>query len=703
MITKIIKRDGREVPFNIEKITNAIYKAAQAIGGKDYNTALKLSEMVADRLDEIYKGRVPTVEQVQDCVEKVLVETGHARTAKEYILYRAQRTRVREMNTRLMKLYERLTFKDEKEPPEFSANGTLYRYGAEGAKQFYEMFVIDPNFVRANDSGNFYLDHCEAYGLTTQSCQIDLERLFANGFSSGKTAIREPMGVASACALCALALQLNQNDQHGPQSIPNFDFAVANAVRKTYRRIFRQELTKAADLISDLKPEVSVSDLVLQAEQETGLCAAIEFPPEYLDALYAKLLTVFDQKTAEKLVAHARTWAFTHTDRSLCQALDAMFSELNTASTRGGAGLPDTAIQYGTDTSPEGRLVIKNALALTERGLGNGEDALWPKQFFKCKNRVNTRADDPNYDLYELACKTAQKRGAPYFIFLDAPCNARGYRPGAPESEAGYFSDGSRVLEDRAAPDQPSVPGRGVLSSTFLNLPRIAIRAQKNQDVFFDELDRKLDMIFEQLSERLKLQGDKRACEFPFLMGNGVWMGANELDETDQIAGILRHGTLAVGFVGLAEALVSLVGAHHGASDDAQSLGLEIVAHLRRRCDQISEKQSLNFVLTGVDSPTAARRFAETDRELYGEIPGVTDKARYTASFCVPDAENTDAKSLIALSAPYHELSNGGHCTVIDPRNESVQKVLEAARVSGLACAAIAANRITAEDKDDGR
>ncbi len=676
LITKIIKRDGRQVAFNIEKITNAIYKAAQAVGGKDYNTALKLSEMVADRLDESYKGTIPTVEQVQDCVEKVLVETGHARTAKEYILYRAQRTRVREMNTRLMKTYEDLTFKSAKNSDMKRENanidgdtamGTMLKYGSEGAKQFYSMYVLDPMFAKAHESGDIHIHDLDFYGFTTTCCQIDLTKLFSGGFSTGHGYLREPSDIQSYSALACIAIQANQNDQHGGQSIPNFDYAMVPGVKKTYRRHFRQNLIKAAELVvQEPNAGTLIPDLILKAEEKSGRCATLEMNEEFQSALYGEMITHYPPEKVLQILAFTRKFASSETDRSTYQAMEALIHNLNTMHSRAGAQIPFSSINYGTDTTPEGRLLIRNLLLVTERGLGNGETPIFPIQIFKVKDGVSANPGDPNYDLFKLACKVSAKRLFPNFSFLDAPFNAQYYKEGKPETEIAYMGCRTRVIGNYFDPDREIVNGRGNLSFTSINLPRLALKANKNQDVFFDDLDRKMELVFEQLLERLKLQSDRFVYNFPFLMGQGIWIDSEKLSYYDRVEEVLKHGTLTVGFIGLAEALVALTGKHHGESEEAQSLGLEIIAHMRKLCDEKTRKYGLNFSLIATPAEGLSGRFVRLDRELFGAVPNVCDRDYYTNSFHVPVYFPISARRKIEIEAPYHELTNGGHITYVE-------------------------------------
>jgi len=673
MITKIIKRDGREMPFNIEKITNAIFKAAQSVGGKDYAEAMKLSELVAKKLDEQYKESVPTVEQVQDTVEKVLVETGHARTAKAYILYRSQRTRAREMNTRLMKTYENLTFKSSKDNDLKRENanidgdtamGTMLKYGSEGAKQFYEMYLLNPDHAKAHNDGDIHIHDLDFYGFTTTCCQIDLKKLFAKGFSTGHGHLREPSDIQSYSALACIAIQSNQNDQHGGQSIPNFDFDMSDGVRKTYKKLFKSNLIKAADAFLD-KGSDEIESILTSLEKEKGLVPSLSNGDKFLSVLVSALEEKF-AGFGKKLVDFALKYANKEIDRATYQAMEALIHNLNTMHSRAGAQIPFSSINYGLDTSAEGRLVVKNLLLATERGLGNGETPIFPIQIFKVKEGVNFNPEDPSYDLFKLSCRVSAKRLFPNFSFMDAPFNAQYFKADDINTHIAYMGCRTRVAGNYYDPSREIVTGRGNLSFTSINLPRIAIKANKNLDVFFEDLDRKIDLVISQLLSRFRLQCDKTVKNFPFLMGQGIWLDSEKLKTGDKIAEVLKHGTLTVGFIGLAETLVALTGKHHGESNESQNLGLEIVSHMRARTDEATKKYGLNFSLIATPAEGLSGRFVRMDKKLFGPLPGICDRDYYTNSFHIPVYYPISAIKKIRLEAPYHELTNGGHISYVE-------------------------------------
>ena len=705
MIAQIIKRDGRQSAFELDKITNAIFQAAQASGGHDYQMAEALARQVEQNLEQALSGENPTVEQIQDEVERVLVETGHARTAKRYILYRNERTRVREMNTRLMKVYEDLTFKSslENNVKRENANidgdtamGTMLKYGSEGAKQFYEMFILDPEHARAHREGDIHIHDLDFLTLTTTCCQIDLLKLFQGGFSTGHGFLREPNDIRSYSALACIALQSNQNDQHGGQSIPNFDYSMAPGVKKTFRRAFTDNLTKAIEIYLEQEDgELLSKSIVKNAERETGEIAAFADGNGFDEAVERLLCDHTDERTAAKIMRFTRKYAVKETRRNTYQAMEALVHNLNTMHSRAGAQVPFTSLNYGTDTSPEGRLVMECLMKATEAGLGNGETSIFPIHIFKVKEGINYNPGEPNYDLFKLAMRVSAKRMFPNFSFLDAPFNAQYYKPGHPETEATYMGCRTRVVGNVFDPTREIVNGRGNLSFTSINLPRIAILSKGDIDWFFEDLDRKIDLVIDQLLARLRIQSQKKVRNYPFLMGQGVWIDSEKLGPDDSVGEVLGHGSLTCGFIGLAETLKALIGVHHGESNEAQELGLKIVSHMRERMDQAAQQYHLNFTLIATPAEGLSGRFVRMDRARFGEIPGVTDREYYTNSFHVPVYYPISAFEKIRREAPYHALTNGGHISYIeldgDPTQnlEAFETVVRAMKEAGMGYGAI--------------
>lgn len=699
-IKQIIKRDGRTVDFNIEKITEAIYKAAQVLGGRDRDMAQYLARQVELYLIEICHNEIPTVEQIQDAVEKVLIENGHARTAKEYILYRAERTRVRDMNTRLMKIYEDLTFQEAKDNDTKRENanidgdtamGTMLKYGSEGAKQFYEMFVLKPEHAKAHREGDIHIHDMDFLTLTTTCCQIDIEKLFKGGFSTGHGFLREPNDIQSYSALACIAIQSNQNDQHGGQSIPDFDYGMANGVKKTYRKLYWTNLGKMLNLLFDIDDGVEqVKEIGAKIMEEKDIFPILADDNGYKETEREYLKEIIDEKFIDKLQKKSTKYANQEIRRATYQAMEAFVHNLNTMHSRAGAQIPFSSINYGTDTSPEGRMIIENIMLATEAGLGNGETAIFPIHIFKIKEGVNYNPGDPNYDMFKLACRVSAKRLFPNFAFIDAPFNLQYYREDDHNTEAAYMGCRTRVIANRYDPSREVVGGRGNLSFTSVNLPRIGIKAHGDIEWFFEELERKIDLCIDQLMERYKIQASKKVKNYPFLMGQGIWLDSDKLKPEDSVAEVLKHGTLTVGFIGLAECLKALIGAHHGESQEAQSLGLEIIGFMRKKMDEAGEKTGFNYTLIATPAEGLSGRFVKIDRAKYGVIEGVTDREYYTNSFHIPVYYNINAFDKIKKEAPYHALTNGGHITYVeldgDPcKNlEAFEQVVRCMKESGV-------------------
>ena len=699
-IKQIIKRDGRTVDFDIAKISDAIYKAAEVLGGQDRDTSNYLARQVELYLTEVRHNDIPTVEEIQDAVEKVLIENGHARTAKEFILYRAERTRVRDMNTRLMKTYEDLTFKDAKDNDTKRENanidgdtamGTMLKYGSEGAKQFYEMFVLKPEHAKAHREGDIHIHDMDFLTLTTTCCQIDIEKLFKGGFSTGHGHLREPNDIQSYSALACIAIQSNQNDQHGGQSIADFDYGMKNGVVKTFRKLYWTNVGKMLNLLFDIEEGVDkVKEIGREIMEKYDLYPIIADDNGYKEVEAEYLQKLIDRKYIATIQKKATKYANDEVDRATYQAMEAFVHNLNTMHSRAGAQVPFSSINFGTDISPEGRLVIKNILLAIEAGLGNGETAIFPVSIFKVKEGINYNPEDSNYDMFKLAMKVSAKRLFPNFAFIDAPFNLQYYKEGDPNTEIAYMGCRTRVIGNIYDPSRQVVGGRGNLSFTSINLPRIAIKAHGDIDWFFEELDRKINLAMDQLMERYKIQAAKKVRNYPFLMGQGVWIDSDKLKEDDTVGEILKHGTLSVGFIGLAECLKALMGVHHGESTEAQAMGLEIIGFMRKKLDEQSRKTGFNYTLLATPAEGLSGRFVRIDRAKYGVIEGVTDREYYTNSFHVPVYYNINAFEKIKKEAPYHALTNAGHISYIeldgDPTKnlDAFEQVVRCMKESGI-------------------
>jgi len=655
--------------FDVNKITGAIYKAFQATEAKyDLDTAMAVANEVTKKLEDRHT-ELPTVELVQDTVEETLIEKGYVRIAKAYILYRAERTRARDRKSRLMKTLEEITFQDAKDSDLKRENanvnadapmGTMLKYGTEAAKQFNEMFVLNPLHSAAHKAGDIHIHDMDFLTLTTTCTQIDIIKLFKNGFSTGHGVLREPNSISTYSALTCIAIQSNQNDQHGGQSIVNFDYGMAQGVKKSFQKWYFKNLQKSLKLLTKL------DDIKILNQLKT-----LQVKPSLEDDGYIneekKILQAYglNSDVIEQIQSFTYQQAYQETDQETYQAMEALIHNLNTMNSRAGAQVPFSSINYGMDISPEGRMAIKNVLLATEAGLGNGETPIFPIQIFRVKEGINYDKGEPNYDLFQLACRVSAKRLFPNFSFIDSPFNLQYYK-GTPETEVGYMGCRTRVMGNVYDPSQEVSPGRGNLSFTSINLPRLAIKSKGDIDEFFEKLDKMIDLCIDQLLERFEIQCKRHVNNYPFLMGQGVWIQSENLKSTDEVREVLKHGTLTVGFIGLAEALKALIGYHHGESEKAQILGLQIIAHMRRRMDEASQKYKLNFSLIATPAEGLSGRFVKIDRQLYGKMEGITDRDYYTNSFHVPVYYQINAFDKLKIEGPYHALTNGGHISYIE-------------------------------------
>src|SRR5690625_3193933 len=496
-----------------------------------------------------------------------------------------------------------------------SAMGAMLKYGSEGVKRFNALRVLERCHAQAHESGDIHIHDLDFFTLTMTCCQISLRELFQKGFSTGHGVLRPPKSITSFASLACIAIQSNQNDQHGGQSIPNFDYDMADGVRLTYAALYEKYLDDARRLLEDARLQDTQPD------------------DEQLVDVGLKGRQLADEDLEERAAAAARKTALRDTERATYQAMEAFLHNLNTMNSRAGAQTPFSSINYGTDTSPEGRMVIRNLLLATEAGLGRGETPIFPIQIFKVKEGINLNPGDPNYDLFQLACRVSAKRLFPNFSFIDAPFNSQYYREGRPETEVAYMGCRTRVMANVHDPDREITHGRGNLSFTSINLPRLAIEADKNLELFFANLDEQIQLVIDQLLHRMSIQAQRRVRNFPFLMGQGVWIDSKQLGNDDPVEEVLKHGSLAVGFIGLAEALTALLGKHHGQSAHAQDLGLRIIGRMRQRVDAAAQEHRLNFALIATPAEGLSGRFVKIDRQKFGELPGITDKDYYTNSF----------------------------------------------------------------------
>lgn len=676
---KVIKRDGRKAEFNGEKIALAIRKGfINAISNVKY-TEEDHNKVFIKVIEDIQNEYIDTdevpIEHIQDLIEKELKELGYTDIFDTFSSYRFRRTESRKAfqnrQHKLMKAIENLSLKTaiEEDTKRDNANvdgntpmGTMLQYGSTLSREFATSYMMSSRISEAHDSGEIYIHDLDFLPMgTTTCCQINLEKLFKNGFSTGHGHLRSPKDIISYGALAAIAIQSNQNDQHGGQSIPAFDFYMTPGVKITFKKQFKQTLNEYLKLMDDDKKV----DFDAVAEQIDAL-NTIDFKISDFKSFYDK------DKKLERIFKQAYDISIKKTDRATYQSMEAFVHNLNTMHSRAGAQVPFSSINFGTDTSFEGRMVIKNYLYALDAGLGNNETPIFPISIFKVKEGVNYFKDDPNYDLFRLSCKVSAKRLFPNFSFLDSPFNLQYYKKGDPNTEVAYMGCRTRVMGNVANPDNEIATGRGNLSFSTVNLVRIGIKHgivsndKPDLEGFYRELDEKMELIKDQLLERFNIQCSKKKYNFPFLLGQGLFIGCDGLKDEDDITPILRNGSLGTGFIGLAECLTALIGSHHGETEEARKLGLEIIKHMRDKCDEMSKQYKLNFTLIATPAEGLSGKFVGVDKSIYGSIPGVTDKEYYTNSFHVPVRYNIGVVDKIKIEGPYHALTNGGHISYIE-------------------------------------
>ncbi len=685
----VIKRNGKKVDFDGTKIALAIKKGFDSVNEQNeqsgtlkykYNSSdiTKVYNDVIKNIKKNYKEKIK-IEQIQDLIEASLEKKEYQEVHDSFAEYRDRREQSRQMfkdDKRLhkfLKTIEGLGLKsaNEDDTKRENANvdgdtamGTMLQYGSTVSKEFAKAYLMKKKFADAHDDGDIHIHDMDFLPMGTTTCmQIELDRLFKRGFSTGHGYLRPPKDISSFSALAAIAIQANQNDQHGGQSIPAFDYFMAPGVLMTFKREFKQQVCDFLDL-EGLLSHISMDRVAREIDKLESIKFSIEiFGPIYKDSDEIKRLF---EKAYEKALAK--------TDRKTYQAMEAFVHNLNTMHSRAGAQVPFSSINFGTDISPEGRMVSFNFLRATDEGLGRGETPIFPVSIFKVKEGVNFNSEDPNYDLFRRSCEVSAKRLFPNFSFLDAPFNLEFYKPGDYKTEVGYMGCRTRVMSDVTDPDNQTTGGRGNLSFTSINLPRLGIkhgiclhdRDKADMEGFYKDLGEMMELVRDQLLERFEIQCNKKCYNFPFLIEQGIWTDGDKLKPTDRMRKILKHGSLTIGFIGLAETLKALIGEHHGESERAQKLGLEIIGFMRKKADEFAREYNLNFTLIATPAEGLSGRFVNIDKAIYGKIKGVTDRDYYTNSFHVPVYYNTSIKHKLETEAPYHKLTNGGHISYIE-------------------------------------
>lgn len=695
----VVKRNGKKVSFDGSKIAIAIKKGFDSVVAEDENgehikkynekDIQKVYHSIIKRIEKENEenGRIK-IETIQDMIESELQKKGYEDVYKNFSEYRERRNQSRQLffdekkTHKFLKSIEGLGLKSANEDNNKRENanvdgdtamGTMLQYGSTVSKEFAKSYLMKKKFSEAHDNGDIHIHDMDFLPMGTTTCmQIELDRLFKNGFSTGHGHLREPKDIMSYSSLAAIAIQSNQNDQHGGQSIPAFDYYMSPGVLKTFKKQFKQQIYDLLDY-SDLLSFINIDRIV----REIDKLNSIEFDIEIFEPIYK------ESKSIKRMFEKSYEKAIQKTNRTTYQAMEAFVHNLNTMHSRAGAQVPFSSINLGTDTSAEGRMVIKNFLLSTDAGLGKGETPIFPVSIFKVKEGVNYNPEDKNYDLFKLACKVSAKRLFPNFSFLDAPFNLAFYQEGNYKTEVGYMGCRTRLMSDVTDLNNQTTGGRGNLSFTSINLPRIAIRngiclkerEKADMDNFYKELADMMDLVRDQLLERFEVQCSKHSYNFPFLLEQGVWADGDKLKPNDRLRKLLKHGSLTIGFIGLAESLKALIGKHHAESEEAQKLGLEIIGFMRKRCDEYSKQYNLNFTLIATPAEGLSGRFVGIDKAIFGKIKGVTDRDYYTNSFHVPVYYQTSIKHKLEIEAPYHNLTNGGHISYIELDGDTTTNV----------------------------
>ncbi len=679
---EVVKRNGRKVEYDGAKIAMAIKKGFDSVSideEKKYTEKdiQKVYQAVEKKIIKEYLpiGKIK-IENIQDLIEETLKKYNYIDVFESFSEYRQKRAVARiafrddKVQAKLQKKIEGLVLKSsfEEDSKRENANidgdsamGTMLQFGSTISRVFTETYLMKKKFAEAHDAGDIHIHDMDFEAMGTTTCtQIDLNKLFKNGFSTGHGHLREPKDIMSYTALAAIAIQSNQNDQHGGQSIPAFDFYMAPGVLKTFKRQFKQSVYELLDF-SGFINFINMDKI----EKEIDRLNSIDIDISLFEPIYK------ESPEVKRIFTKAYDTACKKTDRATYQAMEAFVHNLNTMHSRAGAQVPFSSVNFGTDTSPEGRLVIKNYLLSVEAGLGKNETPIFPISIFKVKEGVNYNPGEPNYDLFKLACRVSAKRLFPNFSFMDSSFNKPFYK-GDYNTEVAYMGCRTRVIGNVIDENKAITPGRGNLSFTTINLPRLGIKhgivrnAQADIKGFYEELEEFMDLVKDQLLERFEIQCNKRLYNFPFLLGQGIWIDSEKLKMGDRLRKVLKHGTLSIGFIGLAECLKALIGKHHGESDEAQKLGLEIVAFMRKKCDEYSKQYNLNFTLLATPAEGLSGRFTGIDKAIYGKIKAVTDREYYTNSFHVPVYYNISIVNKIKKEGPYHKYTNAGHISYIE-------------------------------------
>ena len=665
----VIKRDGKRVKFDSTKIAVAIKKGFDAVDSE--YTLSDINKVFHDVIDVIKDGNFDKIkiEQIQDIIEEIMNQNGYMDIAKAYAEYREKRAQSRELffdekkKHKFLKALENIGLDSKNgtaDEYDFdSINNRLIEYGEIVSEKFATAYIMKKKFSELHENGDIYIKNIKYYPFgTTENCQINLEKLFQNGFSTKRCSMRAPQSIVSYSMLALVAITNNQMDQFGEQSIPAFDYYMAPGVLKTFKKEFKQTIYDILDY-TDFDKFIALNGIEREIEKITSI--------DFDISIFYKFTRESEQLKRMFRIVYEK--AMKKTNKQVYQSMEGFVHDLNSICSE-----CLTTINIGTDTSAEGRIISYNLLRTISEGLGENRRAISPKVVFKVKKGINLEKNDANYDLFLQACEVVKVADNISFSFLDSDINTENYKIGDFNTEVAYFENGTRIIDNFVDEDRRISSGRGVIASTVLNLPRIALRCDGSFENFMDELEKKLDIVKDQLIESYEIQSNKKVKSFPFLMKEHVWIDSERFeDENMKIKKALKHGLLQISFTGLNEALIVLNGKSHAESTKSQELGMEIVRFIANKSNEYVNKYNLNFVVSGNENDEISQSFVEIDRVLFGKIKNVTDKDRYTNSFEVDKA--VDIKKKVEVESEYHNLTNGGH--KISVYSDDVQKTVD--------------------------
>lgn len=665
----VIKRDGKRVKFDSTKIAVAIKKGFDAVDSE--YTLSDINKVFHDVIDVIKDGNFDKIkiEQIQDIIEEIMNQNGYMDIAKAYAEYREKRAQSRELffdekkKHKFLKALENIGLDSKNgtaDEYDFdSINNRLIEYGEIVSEKFATAYIMKKKFSELHENGDIYIKNIKYYPFgTTENCQINLEKLFQNGFSTKRCSMRAPQSIVSYSMLALVAITNNQMDQFGEQSIPAFDYYMAPGVLKTFKKEFKQTIYDILDY-TDFDKFIALNGIEREIEKITSI--------DFDISIFYKFTRESEQLKRMFRIVYEK--AMKKTNKQVYQSMEGFVHDLNSICSE-----CLTTINIGTDTSAEGRIISYNLLRTISEGLGENRRAISPKVVFKVKKGINLEENDINYDLFSQACEVVKVADNISFSFLDSDINTENYKIGDFNTEVAYFENGTRIIDNFVDEDRRISSGRGVIASTVLNLPRIALRCDGSFENFMDELEKKLDIVKDQLIESYEIQSNKKVKSFPFLMKEHVWIDSERFeDENMKIKKALKHGLLQISFTGLNEALIVLNGKSHAESTKSQELGMEIVRFIANKSNEYVNKYNLNFVVSGNENDEISQSFVEIDRVLFGKIKNVTDKDGYTNSFEVDKA--VDIKKKVEVESEYHNLTNGGH--KISVYSDDVQKTID--------------------------